>query len=104
MNAIPWYKSPQTIGLVTTAVSALIALFPKIGPAIGINSAADISTVVTNIFGTIAILAPIVGTIVRAKSTVQPITLTQSQADAHPASSPQSGIDSAIDALAKGSK
>lgn len=84
-GAIPWYKSPQTIGLVTTAVSAAIALFPKVGQLLGLTSGTAIDAAVTTIFGFIALIAPIVGTVVRVKSKAQPITLTQAAADTHPA-------------------
>jgi hypothetical protein len=84
LDAIPWYKSPQQIGLVTTAVSAFIALFPKVGQLLGWSSPSDISNGVTAVFGVIALVAPIVGTFIRAKSTVQPLTLTQAGADIHP--------------------
>jgi formylmethanofuran:tetrahydromethanopterin formyltransferase len=82
-GAIPWYKSPQQIGLVTTAVSAAVALFPKLGQALGLSSATAVSDAVTNIFGVIALVAPVVGSFIRAKSKVQPLTMTQSGADAN---------------------
>jgi hypothetical protein len=78
--AIPWYQSPQLIGLITTIVSAAIAIY---GPKLNISST-DITTVVTDIFGVIALIAPIIGTVLRIKSTVQPVTLTQAAADVHP--------------------
>ena len=84
MVAIPWYKSPQTLGLITTFVAAAVALFPKAGAALGLNSPTAISTAVSNVAGVIALLAPVVGTIFRVKSDVQPITLTQAAADSHP--------------------
>jgi hypothetical protein len=69
LDAIPWYKSAQQIGLVTTAISAIIAMFPKAGQLLGLSSPTDVS---------------IIGTFIRARSTVQPLTLTQSGADIHP--------------------
>lgn len=84
VTAIPFYKSPQTIGLVTTFVSAAIALFPKAGQLLGLAAPGAVESAVTSIFGAIAVIAPIVGAIARTKSTVQPITLTQAQADVHP--------------------
>lgn len=83
--AIPWYKSPQTIGLITTFVAAAVALFPKAGAALGLTSPGAISTAVSNVAGVIALIAPVIGTIVRAKSTEQPITLTEAGAETHPA-------------------
>jgi hypothetical protein len=82
--AIPFYKSPQTIGLVTTFVSAAIALYPKAGQLLGLNAPGAVERAVTTVFAFIALLAPLIGVIVRTKSTVQPITLTQAAADAHP--------------------
>ena len=84
MNAIPWYKSPQQIGLVTTAISALIAIFPKLGQELGWTSPSDVTNGVTQVFGVIAVIAPLVGALVRARSKIQPLTLTQSAADVHP--------------------
>lgn len=84
LDAIPWYRSPQQIGLVTTAVSALIALFPKLGQMLGWTSPTDVSAGVTSVFGVIAVIAPIIGTFIRAKSTVQPLTLTKAAAEVHP--------------------
>jgi hypothetical protein len=84
VTAIPFYKSPQTIGLVTTFISAAIALFPKAGQLLGLAAPGAVESAVTGIFGAIAVIAPIVGAIVRTKSTVQPITLTQAAADVHP--------------------
>lgn len=83
--AIPWYKSPQTISLLTTAVAAAVALFPKVGAALGLTSPGAISIAVQNIAGVIALVAPVIGTYFRAKSPEQPITLTQAAADTRPA-------------------
>jgi hypothetical protein len=83
--AIPFYKSPQTLGLITTFVAAAVALFPKAGAALGLTSPTAISTAVSNVAGVIALLAPVVGTIFRVNTAEQPITLTQAAADVHPA-------------------
>jgi hypothetical protein len=83
--AIPFYKSPQTIGLITTFVAAAVALFPKLGTMLGLTSPTAIATAVENAAGVIALVAPVVGVIVRSmQKTGQPITLTQAGADAHP--------------------
>jgi len=82
LNPIPWYKSPQMIAMVTSAVSAIIALFPKIGTMLGLTSATQVSDAITNIFSAIAIFAPIVASVLRARSTIQPLTLTQAKATA----------------------
>lgn len=85
VGAVPWYQSPVQIAQITTFVSAFIAMFPKIGDALGMKTSAEVNTAVTAVFGFIAVLAPIVGMVVRAKSKIQPLTLTQSKADSHPA-------------------
>lgn len=92
MNPIPWYKSPVQISLITTIVSGLISLFPKLGAALGITSS-DAGNIVTQVFGAIAVLAPIVGTIFRAKSPVQPLTLTASSAAAQVTPASQAATD-----------
>lgn len=83
-TAIPWYRSPQQISNVTAAVSALIALFPKVGQALNLSNASDVSTAVTIVFGAIAVIAPGVGTALRARSKLQPLTLTKAAAEVHP--------------------
>jgi hypothetical protein len=82
LNPIPWYKSPVQIAQITTAISALIAVFPRVGIWLGLTSPSAINDAVTAVFGVIGFVAPIVGSIVRAKSPVQPLTLTQASADA----------------------
>ena len=82
LNPIPWYRSPVQIAQVATAISALVAVFPRVGIWLGLTSPTAITDAVTAIFGVIALVAPIVGTILRAKSNVQPLTLTQASADA----------------------
>jgi hypothetical protein len=82
MDTIPWYKSPQQISHVTAAVSALIALSPKVAALLGNPAPEAVSMAVGGLFGFIAFLAPTVGAIFRAKSKVQPLVLTQKKADA----------------------
>jgi hypothetical protein len=85
LPATPWYNSKVQIAQVVALVSALTAISPKIASTLGLTSLAAIQTTVEAVFGTIAFIAPVVGTWFRAKSTVQPLTLTQAAADAHPA-------------------
>lgn len=84
-GAIPFYKSPQEIALATTAVSALIAVFPKLGQFFHLSTPSDAANAVTAVFGFIAVVVPIIGGIVRWNSKGQPLTVTQAAADAHPA-------------------
>lgn len=83
--AIPWYQSPVQKAQIVAAVSAFIALFPKMGSFVGINTPTDVAPWVETVFGFITLLAPILGSIWRARSKLQPLTLTQANADAHPA-------------------
>lgn len=85
VGAVPWYQSPVQISQVTTFVSAVIAMFPKWGTAVGITTPDQVNTAVTTVFGFIALVAPFVGMILRARSKIQPLTLSQAKADAHPA-------------------
>lgn len=83
--AVPWYQSPVQRAQVVAMVSALVALSPKLGKLIGVNTPADAAVWVETVFGFITLVAPIVGTIWRARSKLQPLTLTQAKADVHPA-------------------
>jgi hypothetical protein len=82
---IPWYQSPVQRAQVTAAVSAVIALFPKVGGLIGVKTPDDIAVWVESVFGAVTVAAPILGAIWRAKSKLQPLTLTKAAAAAHPA-------------------
>src|ERR1700678_4401232 len=84
LNAQPWYTSRVQISQVTAAVSAVIALFPKVGQLLGWTTPGDISNGVTLIFGAITVLAPIYGSIKRGASNIQPLTLTKAGAEVHP--------------------
>lgn len=85
VGATPWYKSSVQISLIASFVSAFIALFPKVGATLGLNTSDEVNSAVTTVFSFIAIIAPVVGGVFRAKSTIQPLTLTQAKADNHPA-------------------
>lgn len=82
--ALPWYRSPVQIAQVTSAVSAVIALFPRVGQVLGWTTPGEISNGVTVIFGAITVLAPVYGMIKRAASKLQPLTFTKAGADSHP--------------------
>jgi uncharacterized membrane protein len=96
VGAIPWFKSPVQIAQVTSLLSAAIALFPKLGTWLGIKTPDDVTTLVQTTFGFIALVAPIVGTIMRARSTIQPLTLTQTAADNHPSTIKAEATASAV--------
>lgn len=83
--AIPWYQSPVQKAQIASLLAALVALSPKIGQVIGISTPGAAAAWVENIFGAITLLAPLIGTILRARSKLQPLTLTQGKADVHPA-------------------
>ena len=84
VGALPWYKSPVQIAQVATFLSAAIALFPKLGTILGVTTPTDVTNFVQTAFGAIALIAPIIGTVLRARSTIQPLTLSQTAADNHP--------------------
>jgi hypothetical protein len=83
--AAPWYESKVQIAQVTALVSALIAMFPKVGNYLGITTPSQVAPWVETIFSFIALAAPLIGAILRAKSNYQPLTLTRAAADNHPA-------------------
>jgi hypothetical protein len=85
VGALPWYKSPVQVAQVATFLSAAIALFPKLGTLLGLTTPEQVANFVQTAFGAITLIAPIVGTILRAKSKIQPLTLSQTAADNHPA-------------------
>jgi hypothetical protein len=84
LDAQAWYRSPVQIAQITSAISAVIAIFPKLGQLLGMTTPGEISNTVTVIFGAISIIAPVYGSIKRAASKIQPLTLTQEGADVHP--------------------
>jgi hypothetical protein len=83
--AAPWYTSKVQIAQITALISAAAAMFPKIAAKFGLAQPADVQVAVETTFGFIAIAAPVLGTIWRAKSTIQPLTLTRAAAAVHPA-------------------
>jgi hypothetical protein len=82
LNPIPWYKSPVYVSGATTVVSTLIVLFPKAGAALGLTSPDLINTTVNAVFEVIALVAGLITTIARSRSSVQPIAVSQTSADA----------------------
>jgi hypothetical protein len=82
LNPIPWYKSPVYVSGATTIISTLAVLFPKAGAALGLTSPDLVNTTVNAIFEVIALVAGTVTTIARARSSVQPIAVSQISADA----------------------
>jgi hypothetical protein len=85
IGATVWYESPVMISQVVTFLSATVAIAPKFATALGLTSTDAINQTVTAVFGVIALLATAYGAVKRAKSTTQPLTLTQGSADVHPA-------------------
>jgi hypothetical protein len=69
---------------IVTVLSALLAISPKIAATFGSPTPTQIEFFVETIFGSIAFFAPLVGTWLRARSTLQPLTLTKAGAAAHP--------------------
>jgi hypothetical protein len=87
LDAIPWYKSPQFVAHTTAMISAAIALSPKIVAWVGTHLGIDLSTpaaiqaTVETVFGFIALIAPSVGAMLRARSKIQPLVISQKKAD-----------------------
>lgn len=84
--AIPWYQSPVQIAQTASAISTIVTLFPKVGflQALGLTDPGVVNGYVTSVFGVVALGAAVAGMLLRAKSKVQPLTLTQAKADNHP--------------------
>jgi hypothetical protein len=83
--AVPWYTSAVQRAQLTTAIAGLVALSPKIGNLIGVHSSAEAAQWVESIAGIYGVAAPLIGMLWRARSKLQPLTLTQARADVHPA-------------------
>jgi hypothetical protein len=82
--AIPWYSSPVQLAQITTAISTLVALAPGIASRFGLTSPQAVQDAVQSIAGVVALIAVSYAGIKRARSTIQPLTLTQAGADVHP--------------------
>jgi hypothetical protein len=85
LPAVPWYQSPVQIAQLTTAVTALAAVSPKVAAFLGLTTPDAINTTVQNVCGGVSFLALLYGIFKRAKSPIQPLTLTQARADTHAA-------------------
>lgn len=84
MNAIPWYKSPVYIGIVTSIISQIVVL-------IGRQDAFPVEAIngyVEAVFQVVALVALAVAEIKRRTSTIQPIAATKAGAEAKNATSP----------------
>jgi hypothetical protein len=83
--SVPWYTSAVQRTQVVSAVTALIALFPKAGALLGIKTPDQVAVWVEAVFGFATLAAPIAGIIWRAASRLQPLTWTKKAAAAAPA-------------------
>ncbi len=83
--AIPWYQSAGQKANVITAVSALIAISPKVADKLGLTTPATVEAFVEVIFTLAAMVVPVIASYLRAHSPIQPLTLTVAAAVAHPA-------------------
>ena len=70
MDEIPWYRSRVFIGALTTWVSLLVGLFPKVGVWLHIKAPSDIDPVVEFISSTIGLVALSYALIRRVKQPV----------------------------------
>lgn len=89
MNAIPWYRSPVYVGAVVTIISTLLSLVPKLAAALGLTSPDAISHAVDSAFQLVALAAGVFTAYKRQSSPDQPLTLTKTGAETHPANTPQ---------------
>jgi hypothetical protein len=83
--AAPWYTSQVQKAQVVSAVTALIALFPKAGTLLGIKTPDQVAVWVESIFGIATLAAPLVGILWRSRSKLQPLAWTKARAAATPA-------------------
>lgn len=78
VGAVPWYESPVQISQIVACISGVFTVFPQLAALLGMTDTTKITAAVT-------VAAAIAGLIFRARSKIQPLTLTQSRADNHPA-------------------
>lgn len=76
MNSIPWYKSPVLVGALVTMLTQAAVLF-GVSDAISPDS---IDKAVNGVLEVISLGAAIVALVARARSNVQPVTLTKTDA------------------------
>ncbi len=88
MNAIPWYRSPVFVSAAVSVVSSLIGLTPRLAVALGLTSPGAIQSAVDSVFQVIGLGAALYAAVKRQSSEIQPLTLSQKAADAHPANTP----------------
>lgn len=82
-GAVPWYTSPTIISSISTIVSMLVVLAPKLTDAVGLT-ASNVPVFVNTIFEVIAAVSAAVAGISRARSPVQPIVSGPAAAAVHP--------------------
>jgi len=78
LGAAPWYSSPVQISQITAAVSGVLTVFPQLANLIGLTDSTKITAAVT-------VAAAVAGAVFRARSKIQPLTLTKAKANSHPA-------------------
>jgi len=82
--AAAWYTSKVQITQIATTLFALVGAFPIIGKWLHLNSMTDALAAVSAVAALAAIVSPLVGTFIRARSPLQPLTLTKAGAEVHP--------------------
>lgn len=80
--AIPFYKNPAQIAMLTTAITGFAAAFPKAGivTALNLGDAQAVSTLVSQIFASIAAASLVFGIVAQWLSKLHPMTATAKQA------------------------
>lgn len=104
-GAVPWYTSTTIISSISTIVSMLVVLAPKLSDALGLT-ASNVPAVVNTTFEVIAAISGVVAGISRARSPVQPVVSGPVAAAVHPstiavletqAAMKQAGIPTAVE-------
>jgi hypothetical protein len=82
MNPVPWYTSPVYKGIAVALICGIVSISPKVAASFGLIDKESINTFVTDLFQGIGMLSLVYAERKRAKSEIQPLTLSQKSADA----------------------
>ena len=84
-GALPFYRSPVFIGALITIGSSLASVVaPKLVTALGLNEPAGVAQATATISSVVTLAAGLFVAYKRKTSPLQPLTLTQKDADEHP--------------------
>jgi hypothetical protein len=85
VGAIPWYKSPQYVTAMLVVMGAVTTLYPKASAVLHIDTPTGEAAAIELIGALVTLLGGSVSWVLRQINKTQPITLTQAEATAHPA-------------------